>query len=118
MASTLGLYVTGDVADSRVVSHRKRRISRESGRALEILGHAIEYLTDEMVYRGEDLRAACGELEAVQILMDCNRQVYFACPLVPTFRERCLGLLRLPVHEAGKQPEVEGTAKADQVRDI
>jgi hypothetical protein len=34
-------------------------------------------------------------LQAVQLLMALNRQVYFECPEAPTFGERCRALLRL-----------------------
>jgi hypothetical protein len=34
-------------------------------------------------------------LEAVQLLMALNRQVYFECPVVPSVGERCRALLRL-----------------------
>jgi hypothetical protein len=32
-------------------------------------------------------------VEAVQLLMGINRQIYFECPVVPSFGERCLALL-------------------------
>ena len=67
---------------------RRRRVSREAGRALEILGHAIEYLADELIYAGESLSAHDGRWEAVQLLMRLNREIYFACPVVPSFSER------------------------------
>jgi hypothetical protein len=70
-----------------------RRISPQSGRALEILGHAIDYLTDEYIHRGGQFRAGDPELEATQLLKSANRAVYYACPVVPTFGERCLQLL-------------------------
>jgi len=35
-----------------------RRITPEAGHALEILGHAIEYLTDELVHCGGELSPA------------------------------------------------------------
>jgi hypothetical protein len=66
----------------------RRRISPQAGHALEILGHAIEYLTDEYVHEGGTFSAGDPRLEAIQILMSLNRQVYFACPEVPTLRER------------------------------
>jgi hypothetical protein len=69
--------------------HRHRRITPQAGRALEALGHAIDYLTDEFVYRGTSFKASNDQLEAVQLLMALNRQVYFECPEVPTFWERC-----------------------------
>jgi hypothetical protein len=75
--------------------NRRRLITPEAGHALEILGHAIEYLTDEFVYEDDALYARNAQLQAVQILMALNRQVYFACPEVPTFAERCLALLHL-----------------------
>jgi hypothetical protein len=69
-------------------THRRRRISPESGRALEILGHAIEYLTDEFVHDGADLTANSPQLEAVRLLMSVNRRVYFECPEIPSLWER------------------------------
>src|ERR1035437_5403465 len=74
---------------------RRRLITPEAGHALEILGHAVEYLTDEFVYEDGALSARNAQLQAVQILMALNRQVYFACPEVPTFAERCRSLLHL-----------------------
>jgi hypothetical protein len=69
---------------------RRRRIDRKSGQALEILGHAIEYLTDEFVHNGGFLSSDKGQLEAVQLLMAVNREIYFECPQVPTMGERML----------------------------
>ncbi len=67
---------------------RRRRMSPEAGHALEILGHAIEYLADEYAHEGGSFSAADPRLEAVQLLMAVNRQVYFSCPEVPTVGER------------------------------
>ena len=65
-----------------------RRISPQSGRALEILGHAIEYLSDEFAHSGGSLSAHNAQVEAVQLLMAVNREIYLACPEVPTLGER------------------------------
>jgi hypothetical protein len=73
---------------------RRRQINPEAGRALEILGHAIEYLTDEFVHQGGPLSLNDGRLEAVQLLMARNRMVYLNCPEIPGLRERCLAFLR------------------------
>ena len=73
----------------------RRRISPQAGHALEILGHAIEYLTDEFIYARGPLSARKPQLEAVQLLMAANREIYFACPKVPTFGQRCRSLLHL-----------------------
>ena len=79
----------------RVRSNRRRRITPQAGRALEILGHSIEYLTDEFVYRGGSFSASNSQLEAVQLLMALNRQIYFECPEVPALSKRFLSLLHI-----------------------
>jgi hypothetical protein len=76
-----------------VRSNRRRRICPEAGRALEILGHAIEYLTDEYVHQGGSFSADDAQLNAVLLLMSLNRQIYFECPVVPSFGERCRSFL-------------------------
>jgi hypothetical protein len=74
---------------------RRRRITPQAGHALEILGHAIEYLTDEFVQSGMALSARNSELQAVQLLMGLNRQVYFECPETPTIGEKIRGIFHL-----------------------
>lgn len=74
-------------------ANRRRRIDPRSGRALEVLGHAIEYLADEFVHEAGMFPANNGQLAAVQMLMALNRQIYFECPVLPTFKERIHSLL-------------------------
>ena len=74
---------------------KRRRVSTQAGRALEILGHAIEYLADEYVHSEGSLSMHDGPVEAVQLLMSVNRQIYLECPEVPTIAERCRSLLHL-----------------------
>lgn len=67
----------------------RRRVSPAAGHALEKLGHAIEYLTDEfMNEEGHPPFRRDGRLEAIEMLMAANRSVYLDCPEVPTLRER------------------------------
>ena len=74
----------------------RRRIGAEAGRALEILGHAIEYLADEYVQdTGSVFSANDGRLLAIQILMAANREIYFSCPEIPSLMERIRALLGL-----------------------
>ncbi|HVC45766.1 MAG TPA: hypothetical protein VND90_00840 [Terracidiphilus sp.] len=80
-------------ATGAVDAKRRRWINREAGRALEILGHAIEYVADEYVHRGGALSSGDGDVQAIQLLMARNREIYFACPVVPTLWERCRGWL-------------------------
>lgn len=63
----------------------RRGIDPQSGRALVVLSHAIEYLTDEIIFGGGSFTANRGQVEAIQLLMALNREIYFACPEVPTF---------------------------------
>jgi len=74
---------------------RRRRISPQAGRALEVLGHAIEYLTDEFVHEGATPSANHPQLMAIQMLMALNRQIYFECPEIPGFFERCRAIFRM-----------------------
>jgi hypothetical protein len=80
----------------------RRRISYDTGRALEILGHAIDYLTDEFVHEGGCLSSHKGELEAIQLLMARNREIYLACPVVPTFQERWAAFIRVQLFRYGR----------------
>ncbi len=77
-----------------IVQDRRRRIDPQSGRALEILGHAIEYLADEEAHRGGSLTADGSVVGAIHILMERNRAIYFACPVVQTLGERWRSFLR------------------------
>jgi hypothetical protein len=77
------------------VRSKRRRITPQAGRALEVLGHAIEYLTDEFVQQGRPFTASDGQLRAVQLLMALNRQVYYECSEVPTLGDRLRRLLHL-----------------------
>jgi hypothetical protein len=57
----------------------RRRPSIEQGRALESLGHAIEYIYDSQVYHSENGVLSQGDMEAVQILMRLSREVFNEC---------------------------------------
>ncbi|HWG19733.1 MAG TPA: hypothetical protein VG225_04320 [Terracidiphilus sp.] len=78
-----------------IVAQRRRRVSPEAGHALEKLGHAIEYLSDEFVHEDGSLAGRQDDrLEAIELLMSLNRQVYFECPEIPSLRERFKALLQ------------------------
>lgn len=76
-------------------SNRRRRIDPQSGRALEILGHAIEYLADELIQSRELVSANNARVEAIQLLMALNRKIYFECPKVLTLTDRFRAFLHL-----------------------
>jgi hypothetical protein len=73
---------------------RRRSISPQAGHALETLGHAIEYLTDEFVHDGGSLCHHDPRLDAIQLLMARNREIYLACPVVLSFSESLRGFFR------------------------
>ena len=77
-----------------VSRQRQRRISPEAGRALEILGHAIEYLMDQHAHEGSLLKWEQAHLEALSILKALNRQIYLECPIVPSLEDRIQHLFR------------------------
>ena len=97
MATAINVCVQ-EMADRRAPGQasrqRTREISPEAGRALEVLGHAIEYLTDEYVHETTKLSTTDPEVAAILLLMDLNRKVYFECPIVPTIGERVRAFLR------------------------
>jgi len=73
----------------------RRRITPQAGQALEILGHGIEYLSDEFMHEFPlppiERKA---RLEAIELLMAMNRRVYFECPEIPSLHDRFLGFIR------------------------
>lgn len=93
---TTGFAIPASARAVCVCSNRRRRISPQAGRALELLAHAIEYLADEFAQQGLAYSAKDAQLQAVQLLMALNRQVYLECPEVPTWGARCRALLHLP----------------------
>ncbi len=76
-------------------SESGRLLARRSGRALEILGHAIEYLADEYVRDNSPAEAKEGTLQAIQILMEANREIYHSRPKPLSLREWLRARLRL-----------------------
>jgi hypothetical protein len=72
---------------------RRRSISPHAGHALEILGHSIEYLTDEFIHEGGTFSANNSQLQAVQLLMALNREIYLECPEVPPLGRRLRAFL-------------------------
>lgn len=90
--------MSGAAPELTLASHRRRRMSREAGRAIEMLGHAIEYLADEfsvdcMSGRVKVTNGIPPQVTAIQMLMSLNREIYLNCPEIPTLGERMRSLL-------------------------
>lgn len=78
-----------------------RSFTPAEGKALEMLGHAIEYLVDEYTLECrscfEEVKSKAPQVIAIEILMASSRQLYLGGQIVPSFVERFrewLGLAR------------------------
>ena len=61
-----------------------RVITREQGRALEMIGHAVDYLQDCYLHEGDDdeiLDFRGPKMDAVRILVSAQRQIHRSLPL-------------------------------------
>ncbi len=61
-----------------------RVITREEGRALEMIGHAVDYLQDCYLHEGDDreiLDFRGPKMDAVRILVSAQRQIHRSLPL-------------------------------------
>ena len=88
MATQTAVLTTGmAAAKAKPMSGKTRRrsIDPATGRALVILGHAIEYLTDEFIHEGGSFTDNRGQVDAIQLLIKLNREMYMECPEAPTF---------------------------------
>ncbi len=89
-----------------VAEKRRRQIGPEAGRALETLGHAIDYLVDEFVYNENNNTMSTnecgGRVEAIQLLMALNRHIYFECPIVLTLGKRICAVFKRK-RDSGRQ---------------
>jgi len=56
----------------------RRRAGGPQGRAIETLGHAIEYLVDSRLARFEETTSPA-DAEAVQLLIHCSQEVFAVC---------------------------------------
>jgi hypothetical protein len=82
-------FAVPDSEVARALPYRRRRITRELGRALERLDHAIEYLTDEYVHQCGSKAVLTDQVSAVLLLMTLRKLVYMDAPEVRSLGERC-----------------------------
>ncbi len=83
-----------DIVVANVNLFEDLKVSQRVNRGRRILSHAIEHLTGSMADIRESPAERDARLQAVQILMALNREVYLEGRSVPTFGERCLTWLR------------------------
>jgi len=71
-----------------------RMISRENGRALETLAHAVEYLQDEMsfgIVRRNVRQNHASQVQAIDLLKQSSRQLWASLPVRQPLWKRWLG---------------------------
>jgi hypothetical protein len=69
----------------------RRQLTPAEGRALEILGHAIEYLADEYCASTENKGRFAGtdpRVQAIQTLKTLNREIYYSAAEVQPALQR------------------------------
>ena len=82
----------------------RRRGSLVQGRALESLGHAVEYLMDCGMFR-PDLYENEPNQEAIRILMRCSRHLFEECPeVIPMGRRLSLWSRRIVAKALRRRP--------------
>jgi len=62
----------------------RRMLTREQGRALEMIGHAVDYLNDCYLYEGDDkelINVGGSSREAIQILASLRWQIFQSAPV-------------------------------------
>lgn len=83
-------FAASDSVPAKALSQHRHRMTPEVGRAMEKLGHAIEYLTDEFVREGGWATPdSPHRMEAVQVLMALRRRIHQEAPEVQPLGARC-----------------------------
>jgi hypothetical protein len=102
--------ISGAMVAGRPAKRKMRRvISREQGRALETIGHAVDYLNDLHLSEGPEdelLNDVCPITEAVQILVSLHMQLLSSLPLVEPLSHRLWNAIfhRHPARTSGVVP--------------
>lgn len=65
----------------------RRRPTQEQGRALEMLGHAIDYVVDQQL-TAPDRTSALNDQDAIRLLSWCSREVFAGCPEIGSVSNR------------------------------
>ena len=95
-----------DAARNQATRRGRRSITREHGRALEMIGHAVDYLNDSFLNEGDDdeiINAAGPYTDALQILISAHSELLWSLPVSETLTTRLLNFMfrRKPRLESG-----------------
>lgn len=72
----------------------RRKITPGAGKALEILAHALEYLSDECAVSDAGEPWLGARMDAIRLLKALNREIYLQCPQTPSAGARFRALFR------------------------
>lgn len=77
-------YMPPLLAENSKAGNLRRVLTREQGRALEMIGHAVDYLNDSYLYEGDEeelinIGGSC--TQALQILIAARGQVLRSAPV-------------------------------------
>ncbi len=73
---TQRIFQLGGATPARILS--QRMLNRDQGRALELIGHGVDYLLDSYVHEGADdelIDAGIFSSDAIQILVSMRRHI-------------------------------------------
>jgi len=66
----------------------RRRPTADQGRALEMLGHAIDYMVDSRMSSDETDSNPFADQDAIRLLSWCSRELYASCAEAPPVATR------------------------------
>lgn len=94
MSTQMELCSFAGVPSNAVAPRVRRKVPAGAGRAINILAHALEYLSDECVIGEDTEHSLRARLEAIALLKAVNRGIYLECPEAPRLGARCRALFR------------------------
>lgn len=77
-------YMPRSFAESSKARNLRRILTREQGRALETIGHAVDYLNDYYLYEGDEdelINIGSSSSQAMKILIAARGQILQSAPL-------------------------------------
>jgi len=98
MSTRMALVHFSAVPSHAVAPQVRRKVTAQAGRAMNLLAHALEYLSDECAIGDDAEPSLSARIEAIALLMAVNRGIYMECPEVPTAGARCRAILRRCFH--------------------
>lgn len=77
-------YMPPSLAENSKTRNLRRSLTREQGRALEMIGHAVDYLNDCYLYEGDEdelINIGGSSTQAMEILIAARRRILQSVPV-------------------------------------